>query len=540
MRRGSLLFAFLLLKYVGAIASQLVIPPGANLSAPGGSIALACADLSVDGSVSFGAARLEGARDISIGAGGTVDAGTSSIFVGGNWSNSGLFARGTSSVSFSDQCATGTPAQVMGQTSFANLAFSSSVGRTFVIPTGNATSVSGLLALSGIQASPINIVSADPARPASLVLEAGASMTNEYATLGPNVTVSSASYGLTVGVIGSGSGTVTSTPSGISCGTTCSATFATGTAVVLSAAASATSNFAGWSGACSGTDPACQITMSASRAATASFELKPGLAAPPQGLMSIPGNGQAVFDFFPPSNTGETPIQSYSIECNPGAIFVSGTGSPLTLLGLANGTSYLCYARATNSAGPSLPSEAVSVTPSLSVPFALVAALSRKTHGAAGVYNIELDEMQAVNGNITVDPRLGDTTHELVFLFTGPVNQLGVVTARDSQNQPIGNAVMSSAGPELRVALGGINNATRVEVFVAGVNGSTDVIASLAFLAGDVNNTRGVTASDILRMKGRAGQSVDTSNFVHDIASTGSIRPVDVETVKAQAGSTAR
>lgn len=80
-----------------------------------------------------------------------------------------------------------------------------------------------------------------------------------------------ATYSLTVTKSGAGSGTVTSSPAGISCGATCSATFTTGTVVTLSATAATGYAFAGWSGeSCSGTGT-CQVTMSAARSVTANF-----------------------------------------------------------------------------------------------------------------------------------------------------------------------------------------------------------------------------------------------------------------------------
>jgi YVTN family beta-propeller protein len=72
-------------------------------------------------------------------------------------------------------------------------------------------------------------------------------------------------------VVLSGAGTVTSTPSGINCGPTCTASFDTGTQITLSAAAAGGSTFAGWSGGgCSGID-GCALTLSADTTVTASF-----------------------------------------------------------------------------------------------------------------------------------------------------------------------------------------------------------------------------------------------------------------------------
>ena len=57
-----------------------------------------------------------------------------------------------------------------------------------------------------------------------------------------------------------GSGTVTSSPTGINCPTTCAASFAAGTSVTLSAAPASGFNFEGFGGDCSGTN--CQLAIS--------------------------------------------------------------------------------------------------------------------------------------------------------------------------------------------------------------------------------------------------------------------------------------
>jgi len=75
---------------------------------------------------------------------------------------------------------------------------------------------------------------------------------------------------LTVTKAGMGSGTVTSNPARINCGSTCSATFDSGTSVTLTASPSSGFALASWSGGCSGTGT-CTVTMDADTSVTATF-----------------------------------------------------------------------------------------------------------------------------------------------------------------------------------------------------------------------------------------------------------------------------
>src|SRR5439155_13794476 len=79
---------------------------------------------------------------------------------------------------------------------------------------------------------------------------------------------------LTVSTAGTGSGTVASTPAGITCGTSCSASYASGTVVTLTATPAADSIFTGWSGGgCTGTG-SCTVTLTSATAVTATFDLQ--------------------------------------------------------------------------------------------------------------------------------------------------------------------------------------------------------------------------------------------------------------------------
>jgi len=122
---------------------------------------------------------------------------------------------------------------------------------------------------------------------------------------------------LAVTLSGSGKGSVASSPSGISCGTTCSADFAPNTQVTLTATAAANSSFAGWTGGCSGTNPTCTVTLNASQQVTAIFSTasSPTLSVIPAG-----------------TGTGTVSSNPAGISCQPtcSANFLANTQVTLT------------------------------------------------------------------------------------------------------------------------------------------------------------------------------------------------------------------
>ncbi len=105
---------------------------------------------------------------------------------------------------------------------------------------------------------------------------------NAGATFAP---VQGTNFALNVTV--SGNGSVASNPAGISCGSTCSANFAAGTAVTLTATPAADQVFASWGGACAGALPTCALQMTQVRAAQAVFTAAPstGVSFQPAQLL---------------------------------------------------------------------------------------------------------------------------------------------------------------------------------------------------------------------------------------------------------------
>jgi uncharacterized repeat protein (TIGR02543 family) len=95
---------------------------------------------------------------------------------------------------------------------------------------------------------------------------------------------------LTVATAGTGTGTITSSPAGITCGATCTASFASGASVTLTATAASGSTFAGWSGACTGTGT-CAVPMTVARSVTATFNaVGSGTTTPCANPISFTGN----------------------------------------------------------------------------------------------------------------------------------------------------------------------------------------------------------------------------------------------------------
>ena len=122
---------------------------------------------------------------------------------------------------------------------------------------------------------------------------------------------------LTVTLGGNGTGTVTSNPSGINCGTTCKANFNDGDKVTLTAAPGANSIFTGWSGACSGTG-ACTVTVSGSESVTATFQAN---ASGTFSLMVVPAG----------TGTGTVSSSPTGINCGTACSVSFPSGTQVTL-----------------------------------------------------------------------------------------------------------------------------------------------------------------------------------------------------------------
>ncbi|MBI2357911.1 MAG: VCBS repeat-containing protein, partial [Deltaproteobacteria bacterium] len=118
-------------------------------------------------------------------------------------------------------------------------------------------------------------------------------------------------FTLTVAKLGSGSGTVTSSPSGIDCGATCQADFASGEAVTLTASPASGSVFAGWNGCGTQTDTTCDVAMLTDRSITATFNLPLSIAS------SLPEGEVGLYYSASPASDGRDP---YTVHITRGSL----------------------------------------------------------------------------------------------------------------------------------------------------------------------------------------------------------------------------
>jgi len=128
-------------------------------------------------------------------------------------------------------------------------------------------------------------------------------------------------------------GLVTSNPTGINCGSACSAAYNVNTVVELTASADSLAYFNGWSGGgCSGTTTTCSVTMSQAASVSADFGLRPDTLIdrrPPPAT-----NQSTVTVEFSSTEAGGT------FECALNGMTLSACVSPqsFTLVGNANNT----------------------------------------------------------------------------------------------------------------------------------------------------------------------------------------------------------
>jgi Divergent InlB B-repeat domain len=153
---------------------------------------------------------------------------------------------------------------------------------------------------------------------------------------------------LTVSIAGTGAGTVTSTPSGISCPAICSFTFPPNTPVTLSETPGSNDAFSFWAGACTGSAN-CSVTLDASMSITANFSSENGSGGGSQfaTFVYIASNKSAsnneIVAYQSDSNGQLTPVAGSPFAVN--AAYMTASGKYLFT---TDGTNIYTYAVASD------------------------------------------------------------------------------------------------------------------------------------------------------------------------------------------------
>jgi hypothetical protein len=212
---------------------------------------------------------------------------------------------------------------------------------------------------------------------------------------------------------------------------------------------------------------------------------------------------------------------------NCGAVSLTGSGNSRIAAciagGLSAGTHIIIAAYSgdvTNATSNSDPlSQNVAQPPPV-----LVSVSSRRLHGSAGTFDLLLS---AAASNPTTEPRQGPA-QTVVFTFDKPISSAAAAVTE-------GIAVAAAPtfiGSEVIVSLTGVANRQYVAVAVFNVtatDGGTGGAGGvrIGFIAGDVNQSRVVTLSDVGLVNALLAQPVTASNYLTDVNANGTLTVAD-------------
>lgn len=158
-------------------------------------------------------------------------------------------------------------------------------------------------------------------------------------------------------------------------------------------------------------------------------------------------------------------------------------------------------------------------------------AVSRKTHGSAGTYDVPLP----LSGTPGIEPRIGPG-HQIVVTFAAPVTVTSAAVTS-------GTGAVSSytvSGSQVTINLTAVTNAQTLTVTLRGVDDGTnlgDVPVSMSVLLGDINASGQTNATDVSVAKATSGATANAGNFRADITADGNINATDISQVKNNSGS---
>jgi hypothetical protein len=168
---------------------------------------------------------------------------------------------------------------------------------------------------------------------------------------------------------------------------------------------------------------------------------------------------------------------------------------------------------------------------------ALLRVLSRKPHGTAGNFDIDLP-YGATPG---VECRSGgpDDEYTLVFTFTNPLTSVSSASVTNGTGSVSSSNIDPNDAHNYVVNLAGVANAQYLTVALANVadsagNTSASLPVTMGVLIGDVNASGRVDAADVSSVRQQTLQTVEPWNFRNDINASGRIDAADVSIARRQ------
>ncbi len=173
-----------------------------------------------------------------------------------------------------------------------------------------------------------------------------------------------------------------------------------------------------------------------------------------------------------------------------------------------------------------------------------LSAVSRKTHGGAGAFDINLP----FTGTPGIECRTGSGTNDytLVVNFDTSVAVSGSPQAAVTSGiATIGSGGVSNggavtvSGSTVTVPLTNVADAQTINVTLSGVTTGTtsrNLCIAMSVLRGDTNANGVVNSGDALQTRSRSGQATDSTNFRSDVNVDGGVNSGDTTVVRAQSG----
>ena len=159
-------------------------------------------------------------------------------------------------------------------------------------------------------------------------------------------------------------------------------------------------------------------------------------------------------------------------------------------------------------------------------------AVSRRLHGGAGIYDINLP-LTALGGAIGVESRTG--AHQLIVTFTSPVTVGGIAVASGTATP-----AFTVAGAVVTINLTGVPDVQRLGITLENVSSGANlgnVLIPMGVLAGDTNGNGAVTGTDVSQTKAAASSgAVGPGTFRTDAVANGTINATDIGLVKSKSG----